>query len=219
LQAAQLDPSDVMSRWEPYHALHPAFVLSRANALLSPPDTVQLSLETGVLHARGAAPHAWIMEAERLARLIPGVTEFRRDQLVDTTLAELAALKQHIEQETVLFRKNTAQPVPGQEDAFQRLSATMHRLHDLAQAANVDVRIDILGRADATGGEGKNLPLSQERAEWMLAALVAHGLRKASLSAMGVGSKDPLVQEVTDENRALNRRVSFRVNLTGIATR
>ena len=219
MQAAQLDPSEVLSRWEPYHALHPTFILSRANVLLSPPDTAQLSLDTGVLQARGAAPHVWIMEAEHLARLIPGVMEFRRDQLVDTTLAELAALTRHIEQETVFFRKNTAQLVPGQEEAFQRLSVTMRRLHDLSQAVKVPMHIDILGRADATGGEGKNLSLSQERAEWMLAALVAHGMPKAGLSAMGVGSKDSLVQEVTDEDRVLNRRVSFRVNLTGIATR
>jgi OOP family OmpA-OmpF porin len=219
LHEAQLDPSAVVSRWEPYHALHPTFILSRANALLSPPDTVQLSLDRGVLWARGEAPHAWIRDAERLARLIPGVTELRRDQLVDTTLAELTALKQHLEQETMHFRKNTAQFMPGQEEAFQRLSAIIRRLQDLAQTLNIPVHIDILGRADTTGGDGKNLSLSQARAEGMLAALVAHGLAKAGLSAMGIGSKDSLVQEITEEDRALNRRVSFRVNLADIATR
>jgi OmpA-OmpF porin, OOP family len=159
------------------------------------------------------------MEAEFLARLIPGMTEYKRDQLGDTTLAELVTLKQHIEQETARFRKNTAQHVPGQEDVFQRLSATMRRPYDLAQAVNVAMHIDILGHADATGGEGKNLFLSQGRAEGMLATLAAHGLPKAVLSVSGVGSKDSLVQEVTDEARALNRRVSFMVTLTGIATR
>jgi hypothetical protein len=51
-QQAQLDPSGVMSRWEPYHALHPTFILHRATALLSPPDTVQLSLRSDVGQAR-----------------------------------------------------------------------------------------------------------------------------------------------------------------------
>ncbi|MGH8065448.1 MAG: OmpA family protein [Candidatus Entotheonellia bacterium] len=219
LQEAQLDPSAVMSRWELYHALHPPFVLHRARALLSPPDTVQLSLDTHVLHARGTAPHAWILEAERLARLIPGVAEFRREQLVDTTLAELAALKQQIEQDTVLFRKNAPQLMPGQEEALQQLSANLHRLYELTQDANAHMHIEIIGHTDATGGEGKNQRLSQDRAEWMLSALVAQGVPRASLSAMGVGAKEPLFDEVTDEDRALNRRISFRVNLTGIAKR
>jgi hypothetical protein len=73
LQEAHLDSSKVISRWEPYHAIYPAFILNRANTLLAPPGTVQLSLANGVLQATGAAPHAWIVEAESLARLIPGV--------------------------------------------------------------------------------------------------------------------------------------------------
>jgi outer membrane protein OmpA-like peptidoglycan-associated protein len=219
LQQARLDSSDVMSRWEPYQALHPPFILYRANALLAPPDTVQLSLDNDVLHARGAAPHGWIVEAERLARLIPGVAEFRREQLVDTTLAELAVLKEQIEQDVLLFRKNSAQFAPGQEDAFQRLSAAMHRLYDLAQAAHAGVRIDILGHADATGREGKNLSLSQERADQLLSALAAQGLAKVSLAAIGVGSKNPRSDEATDDARALNRRASLRVILTWVDKR
>jgi OOP family OmpA-OmpF porin len=159
------------------------------------------------------------LEAERLARLIPGVAEFRREQLVDTTLAELAALKQQIEQDTVLFRKNAPQLMPGQEEALQQLSANLHRLYELTQDANAHMHIEIIGHTDATGGEGKNQRLSQDRAEWMLSALVAQGVPRASLSAMGVGAKEPLFDEVTDEDRALNRRISFRVNLTGIAKR
>jgi outer membrane protein OmpA-like peptidoglycan-associated protein len=219
LQEAQLDPSAVMSRWELYHALYPPFVLHRARALLSPPDTVQLSLDAQALHARGTAPHAWILEADRVARLIPGVAEFRREQLVDTTLAELAALKQQIEQDTVSFRKNTSQLMPGQEEALQQLSANLHRLYALTQEANAHAHIEIIGHTDATGGEGKNQRLSQERAEWMLAALAAQGVPRASLSTMGVGAKDRRFDEVTDEDRALNRRVSFKVTLTSIAKR
>jgi outer membrane protein OmpA-like peptidoglycan-associated protein len=219
LQEAQLDPSTVLSRWELYHALYPPFVLHRARALLSPPDTVQLSLDAQVLHARGTAPHAWILEADRAARLIPGVAEFRREQLVDTTLAELAALKQQIEQVSLHFQIATTQLVSGEEEAFQRLSTAMHRLSELAQAANAHLHIDILGHADTTGREGKNLLLSQARAEQVLSSLVAQGLAGAILSATGVNTKIPHFHEVTDKDRALNRRVSFRVNLTGIAKR
>jgi OOP family OmpA-OmpF porin len=217
LRLAQLDAAKVSSRWEPYYALHPAFVLRRANALLAPPDSVQLSLIDGVLQATGTASHAWIVEADRLARLIPGVLAFQREQLVDTTLADLDALKQQIEEVSLHFRLGTTQFSPGEEEAFQRLSAAMHRLSELAQAAKAHVHIDILGHADATGRDAKNLQLSQARAERVLSDLVAQGLAGAILSATGVNTKVPHFHEVTDEDRALNRRVSFRVNLTGIA--
>jgi outer membrane protein OmpA-like peptidoglycan-associated protein len=217
LQQAQLDPARVSSRWEPYYALHPAFVFRRANTLLVPPETVQLSLIDGVLQATGTASHGWIVEAERLARLIPGVVAFQRDQLVDATLAELAVLKQQIEQVSLHFRTGTTQSSSGEEEAFQRLNAAMHRLSELAQAVNAHVHIDILGHADTTGREAKNLLLSQARAERVLSDLVAQGLAGAILSATGVNTKVPHFHEVTDEDRSLNRRVSFRVNLTGIA--
>jgi outer membrane protein OmpA-like peptidoglycan-associated protein len=217
LQQAQLDPAKVSSRWEPYQALHPAFVFRRANTLLAPPETVQLRLVDGTLQATGTASHAWIVEAERLARLIPGVVAFQRHQLVDTTLADLAVLKQQIEQHTLFFRKNSAQLMPGQDEVFQRLSAGMRRLQELAHAVQAHMHIQIRGHTDTTGGEGKNQPLSQERADRVLIALAAQGLAGAGVSAMGVSTKEPLVDEVTEEERALNRRVSFRVSLAGIA--
>jgi flagellar motor protein MotB len=220
LHKAQLDPSDVISRWEPYHALHPAFVLSRANALLIPPGTVQLSLANGVLHATGSASHGWIVEAERMARLIPGVAAFEREQLTDMTLAELAAVKQQIEQVSLHFRLRTTQFVSlEEEETFQRLSIAMHRLFELAREMNAHAHIEIFGHTDVTGNEGKNLPLSQARAERVLSDLVAQGLTRASLSATGVSAKVPHMHEQTDEGRAMNRRVSFRVSLINVAKR
>jgi outer membrane protein OmpA-like peptidoglycan-associated protein len=216
LQQAQVNPAKVISRWEPYHALHPAFILRRANALLMPPESVHLSLIDGVLQATGTAPHAWIVEAERLSRLLPGVGEFRRDQLVDTTLAELTALKAQIEQDQVLFRKNTTQLMPGQEEALQRLSASLARMHVLAHAAHAHMSIQVRGHTDTTGGEAKNQQLSQERAERVLSALAAQGLARVGMSALGFSAKEPRVDEGTEEDRASNRRVSFRIDLTGL---
>jgi outer membrane protein OmpA-like peptidoglycan-associated protein len=219
LQQAGLDPAHMISRWEPYQALHRPFVLRRAQTLLAPPDTVHLSLDNGVLYATGAAPHGWIVEAERLARMSPGIETFQHDQLIDTTLAELAALTQQIEQSTLLFRKGMAQLVTGQEDALQRLITTMHTLYDVARAIPVQAHVNILGHTDATGGEGKNIDLSQERADRILSALAAQGITKASLTALGIGSRKLLVDEATEEDRALNRRVSFQVNLSAIVTK
>jgi OOP family OmpA-OmpF porin len=217
LHEARLDPTAMRARWETYHALHPPFILHRAIALLSPPETVQLSLIDHILHAQGRAPHAWIVDAERLARLIPGVAEFRREYLLDTTLAALGEITTQIEQETLVFRKNTLQLVADQEAALERLGASLRRLHELAHAAGARAHILIRGHTDRTGDEGRNQRLSHERAEAILSALLVRGLPASTMSATGIGARSPLSDEVTEEDRALNRRVSFRVSLTGTA--
>jgi OOP family OmpA-OmpF porin len=217
LRQAGIDPGQVEDHWETYHALHPPFVLRRAQSTLSPPETVHLSLDGGVLRATGSAPHRWIEDTRRLARLIPGIDAFQHDQLVDTTLAELAALTQQIEQSTLLFRKGSAQLMTGQEESLRHLSAVLRRLREVAEAVAVRVQVNILGHTDATGGEGKNLPLSQERAERILSSLAAAEAPTTGIAAWGIGSREPRVEEVTDEDREMNRRVSFKVILTGTA--
>jgi OOP family OmpA-OmpF porin len=214
LPQAGLDPTQVTGYWEPYQSLHPTFVLRRAQTSLAPPATVHLSLANGVLHATGEAPHQWIVEATRLARLIPGVEAWQRDGLIDTTLTELALLTQQIEQGTLLFRRGTAQLVSGQEEVLQPLITTLHRLQHIARVLSVQVQVHIIGHTDTTGGEEKNKTLSQERAERLLSVLVAQGIAKSSLTVLGIGSREPRVDEATEEDRALNRRVSFRVDLS-----
>src|SRR5215216_5200224 len=50
---------------------------------LDPPGTVTLRLDDhGVLHATGTAPYQWILEAQKLARVIPGITQLQAEQLV-----------------------------------------------------------------------------------------------------------------------------------------
>ena len=76
---SNLDPASIRSRWELYQSSDPAFVLTRAQALLQPPATVTLRVENGTLYANGSAPWSWITEARKLVRLLPGITHFQED--------------------------------------------------------------------------------------------------------------------------------------------
>jgi hypothetical protein len=132
LQEAHLSPLQVVSRWGPYLALDPAFVLVRAKTILEPPDTIHLRLDGNVLEAMGAASRQWIRDAQWLARVIPGVMHFRAEQVFDPTLGELLALKEAVEQYTLNFVKDTTQLVPGQEEVLRSLSTAVQKLFKVA---------------------------------------------------------------------------------------
>ncbi len=73
-------------------------------------------------------------------------------------------------------------------------------------------RLTIVGHADATGDPANNPPLSLARATAVKKYLEGRGIDAARLEAQGVGAEMPIDTNDTDEGRARNRRVEFRVS-------
>jgi OOP family OmpA-OmpF porin len=71
------------------------------------------------------------------------------------------------------------------------------------------LELSIEGHTDATGSADHNRELSRQRAEAVVAALVARGIDAKRLSALGFGPDRPLVPETDEESRAKNRRVEL----------
>lgn len=74
-----------------------------------------------------------------------------------------------------------------------------------------EVQIEVAGHTDASGPREANLELSVRRAEAVVDRLVASGLLRDRLTAVGYGPDMPLVDNATPEGRAVNRRIEFRV--------
>ena len=74
---------------------------------------------------------------------------------------------------------------------------------------NPKIQIEVQGHTDNVGSADYNARLSQSRADSVRAYLVSHGIEPNRLVSRGYGMTKPLVQNNTEANRALNRRVQF----------
>ena len=88
---------------------------------------------------------------------------------------------------------------------------SMVEINRIAELMKKDtsLKFEVQGHCDATGSDAVNDPLSQQRAEAIVAALVEQGIAQARLTAVGKGSHSPIADNSTDEGRAKNRRVEF----------
>lgn len=74
---------------------------------------------------------------------------------------------------------------------------------------NPNVRFEVQGHCDNQGSDKVNDPLSQKRAEAIVAELVKLGVDEWNLRAVGKGSHEPVADNKTEAGRAQNRRVEF----------
>jgi outer membrane protein OmpA-like peptidoglycan-associated protein len=211
LAPSKLRPEDVHATWKPYQGLEPELVVTRARSLLEAPDSVTLRVGDGVLFATGAAPHAWIAEARRRSRAIPGVTQFDDRGLTDSDAKSFEAARAALEGKLILFARGSSELTPSETAKLADLARELTRLTALAAAAGREIRSEVVGRGDSEGTNETNLALSRRRAERVIAALRAEGLETLTLAATGIGATQPLRQELTEEDKQLNRSVSFRV--------
>ena len=77
--------------------------------------------------------------------------------------------------------------------------------------ANTASKIDISGYTDNTGAEQKNLTLSEARAKAVAYYLISKGINNLRISYKGYGSANPIATNETEEGKARNRRVEFKI--------
>lgn len=71
--------------------------------------------------------------------------------------------------------------------------------------------IDVRGHTDPSGGDGINIPLSQNRAQSVANYLASRGVNRARIETQGFGSSQPVADNGTESGRAANRRVEIKI--------
>lgn len=106
--------------------------------------------------------------------------------------------------ETVHFQHDSADILPDSMAIVEEIAEVMNKNEKIAL-------VEIQGHTDNTGSAPYNLRLSQERAEAVKEALMRLGVAGSRLTAKGYGQEKPLLPNVSDANRARNRRVQLMI--------
>lgn len=91
-------------------------------------------------------------------------------------------------------------------ESYPVLNRAVRLLND-----NPKVKVEIEGYTDFVGSKEYNQKLSVERAESVKAYLVSKGIKADRLTTVGYGESSPVVSNDTEEGRAMNRRIVFRI--------
>jgi outer membrane protein OmpA-like peptidoglycan-associated protein len=123
---------------------------------------------------------------------------------------EQLELRNSIEQEVIRFEiaKSTLGPI--QEDALENIAGQIKRLLQLA-GRDAAIRVEVVGHTDERGSETVNARLGLDRANIVLATLVAFGVNEGILSVRSAGASQPLRTGQTERDQSFNRSVQFRV--------
>jgi outer membrane protein OmpA-like peptidoglycan-associated protein len=76
---------------------------------------------------------------------------------------------------------------------------------------NENLRIEISGHTDNVGSAKYNQKLSESRAAAVVDYLIIRGISGSRLEFKGYGLEQPITSNTTDEGRAQNRRVEFKI--------
>lgn len=126
---------------------------------------------------------------------------------LETKMIDAAAMAKgiseegHVAVDNVYFDFGTANLTPESAPAIAEMV--------LLLTNNPDLKVFIVGHTDWVGETAANLALSQDRAEAVVAALVAGGIADSRALPAGVGSLSPRASNASEAGRQLNRRVEL----------
>ncbi|MDZ4262741.1 MAG: OmpA family protein, partial [Pseudomonadota bacterium] len=122
------------------------------------------------------------------------------DARVDSKGCELAEV---IVLKGVNFETGSAKLTEGSEEVLNDMAETLVKYPAMV--------VEVSGHTDNTGSAKLNNRLSQQRADSVVAYLVAKGVKSENLKAKGYGSNKPAADNATAAGRSVNRRVELHI--------
>jgi OOP family OmpA-OmpF porin len=155
-------------------------------------------------------------------RAIPGVADavWKDDGTAEVTAPEAPATAEAVANcQTGVDAAIAGKTIEFSLGSAQITAGSTPLIDGVAQALGpcAGVTVEVAGHTDASGTAATNQTLSQQRAEAVVAALVAKGVPAQRLVAHGYGSTQPRVQGRGAQADAANRRIEFKIASTDAA--
>ncbi len=157
-----------------------------------PPQPTQEELD-----ALQAAKEAEI-EAQKKAE-----SEAEAKKLAEEARKIEVEIKQVVDLENIRFESNKAILTKKSIETINHIALILEQHPALL--------IEIGGHTDSDGSDAYNLALSQKRVDSVKGKLIELGINANRLTAIGYGESKPLIDNNSQENKQLNRRVEFKV--------
>lgn len=159
----------------------------------------QIALPYGINYGFNASANAFISISDNID--LTAVSEYK-EMTRDLYLVPLET-GQVIRINNIFFEFAKADLKPESFSELNRIVKLMEQ--------NPNMEIALGGHTDNVGSEESNLKLSTDRAKAVLNYLVSKGIAQTRISSNGYGKSKPVVENDTEEHKALNRRVEFTI--------
>ncbi len=126
-----------------------------------------------------------------------------------------AKLKNEASKNQCSFKSGTDVLEPGCDQKLKNLTSALVDAKKQLDAGGVkNYKFEVSGHTDSSGDAAKNKELSEKRAAVIVKELVARGISKGEIIAVGRGSEQMLVKpDDTPAKKAKNRRYEIQVRL------
>ncbi|XXF80253.1 OmpA family protein [Myxococcaceae bacterium GXIMD 01537] len=113
------------------------------------------------------------------------------------------------------FKSGTDVLEPGCDAKMKRLASVLVNIKgELDEGSVRNYKFEVSGHTDTSGDPKQNKELSEKRAAVIVKELVARGVAKKDIIAVGRGSEQPVVKpDNTPAKKAKNRRYELQVRL------
>lgn len=163
----------------------------------------QITLEGQVVELRGEVPSEAVRQQVIQDLSHAAGRTYSIKHALKVVVPEQVLIDQALANRTVEFEPGSAVLTP----------AGAKLLDDMAKALGQfkGRSFELVGHTDGHGARQSNLTLSLARAEAVKAYLVSKGLVAQNLRTKGLGPDQPIANNATEEGRARNRRIDFKL--------
>lgn len=133
-------------------------------------------------------------------------------------LAAVAAVREEARGVVITLSGSVLFP-SGKYALLETAKTKLDQVAEALKAQGEDKQMTVEGHTDSQGTDAMNRPLSLNRANAVREYLLTRGVDPKRITAVGLGSSRPLVENNNAENRANNRRVEIIIRPEPVSTR